>query len=261
MINGKKRPKNRLKKIRDEKGLSTDKVANDLGVQRKTLKNWENGETSPKLNDAIMLADYYGVSLEYIAMRDSYKSYETRSICETTGLSERSAQLFIDYKKRTASIEKWERERPDLQDFPSVEKQNEAVKLYLDSYSSIGKRYAHVPHSLIDVIETLLNSCYTKSTSDNIFDLIYKYVTNVSLENVDIVYNSVISPQGITRKNIASITPETYDKVYLDVNRDPFNSHKLSDLVEEAQVRNILNKLSEIRTGYLQKEGTNNGKH
>ena len=243
MINGKKRPKNRLKKLRDEKGLSTDKVANDLGIQRKTLKNWENGETSPKLNDAIMLADYYGVSLEYIAMRDSYKSYETRSICETTGLSERSAQLFIDYKKRHEKVKAWGKELP------------QEASLHMRTRFDIEKRYSHVPHYLINVIEALLNSCYTKSDSNNIFDLIYQYVTNVSLENVDIVYNKIMKTHYIERNSIANIRPDIYDQVYLDVNQDPFNSHKLSDLVEEAQIRSILNKLSEIRKEHLKRGG------
>ena len=247
MINGKKRPKNRLKKLRDEKGLSTDKVANDLGVQRKTLKNWENGETSPKLNDAIMLADYYGVSLEYIAMRDSYKSYETRSICETTGLSERSAQLFIDYKKRDEKVKAWEKELP------------QEASLHMRTRFDIEKRYSHVPHYLIDVIEVLLSSCYLESDSNNIFDLIYKYVTNVSLENVDIVYNKIMKTHYIERNSIANIRPDIYDQVYLDVNQDPFNSHKLSDLVEEAQVRSILNKLSEIRKEHSKRGGSDNG--
>ena len=247
MINGKKRPKNRLKKLRNEKGLSTDKVANDLGVQRKTLKNWENGETSPKLNDAIMLADYYGVSLEYIAMRDSYKSYETRSICETTGLSERSAQLFIDYKKRDEKVKAWEKELP------------QEASLHMRTRFDIEKRYSHVPHYLIDVIEVLLSSCYLESDSNNIFDLIYKYVTNVSLENVDIVYNKIMKTHYIERNSIANIRPDIYDQVYLDVNQDAFNSHKLSDLVEEAQVRSILNKLSEIRKEHSKRGGSDNG--
>lgn len=234
---------NLLKEIREEKGLTVYRVAKDLGIQRRTLSAWESGEHDPRLHDVIMLADYYDVSLEYIAMRDPYKSYETRSICETTGLSEKSAQLFIDYKKRHESVKAWE------------ENLTQEASLHMKTRLDIEKRYAHVPHYLLDVIEALLSSCYLESDSNNIFDLIYKYVTNVSLENVDIVYNKIMKTHYIERNSIANIRPDIYDQVYLDVNQDPFNSHKLSDLVEEAQVRSILNKLSEIRKEHLKRGG------
>lgn len=57
--------KNRLRTLREEKGLKQTTVAQDLGLSRTTLSNYEAGMT-PSIDNAIALAQYYHVSIDYI---------------------------------------------------------------------------------------------------------------------------------------------------------------------------------------------------
>ena len=58
-------PLNRLRLLRDEKDLKQETVAHDTGISRSALSNYEKGLT-PGIDNAIALARYYGVSLDYI---------------------------------------------------------------------------------------------------------------------------------------------------------------------------------------------------
>lgn len=41
------------------------RVAKDTGVSTATLSSWKKGEYTPKLDKLKLLADYFGVSIEY----------------------------------------------------------------------------------------------------------------------------------------------------------------------------------------------------
>ena len=58
-------PLNRLRLLRDEKELKQETVAQDVGISRSALSTYEKGLT-PGIDNAIALARYYGVSLDYI---------------------------------------------------------------------------------------------------------------------------------------------------------------------------------------------------
>ena len=57
---------NRLKKLRQEKKLSQQELAENIGVHYRTLQNWENEESQIKPEKAQQLADYFGVSVGYL---------------------------------------------------------------------------------------------------------------------------------------------------------------------------------------------------
>lgn len=40
-------------------------VAKDTGVSTSTLSSWKNGDYTPKLNKLKVLADYFGVDINY----------------------------------------------------------------------------------------------------------------------------------------------------------------------------------------------------
>ncbi len=57
----------RLKDIRESRGLSISDVAKVLRSKPSQVKRWENGESRMKLHNYIVLADFYNLSLDYIA--------------------------------------------------------------------------------------------------------------------------------------------------------------------------------------------------
>ena len=52
----------RLLKLRKEKGLSQEDLANELGVSRQTVSKWETGESSPDFDKIIPLCKFYGIT-------------------------------------------------------------------------------------------------------------------------------------------------------------------------------------------------------
>lgn len=57
----------RLKELRDEKGLSQHQLAKDVGLTQSAIHLWELSKRVPNLDAVIVLAKYFNVSLDYIA--------------------------------------------------------------------------------------------------------------------------------------------------------------------------------------------------
>jgi transcriptional regulator with XRE-family HTH domain len=61
---------NRLVKLRKEKGLSQEELADALGISRQAVSKWERAEASPDTDNLICLAKLYNVSLDSILDTD-----------------------------------------------------------------------------------------------------------------------------------------------------------------------------------------------
>jgi len=57
----------RLKELREEKGLSQIQLEKETGLTRSAIGLWELGKREPKLGAVIILAEYFKVSLGYMA--------------------------------------------------------------------------------------------------------------------------------------------------------------------------------------------------
>lgn len=57
---------NRLKELRTEKKLTQDKLAEETGLSQAALTNWENGKRVPGATAVITLANYFGVTTDYL---------------------------------------------------------------------------------------------------------------------------------------------------------------------------------------------------
>lgn len=70
---------NRLKQLREEKGLSQSEVAKIIGVGRTTYLKWENGENQPtrKLDQ---LSQFFGVSIDYLLGKSDVKNIKSKNL-------------------------------------------------------------------------------------------------------------------------------------------------------------------------------------
>lgn len=59
-----------LKIVRKSKKLSQQEVAKHLGVSRSAVAMWETGGSEPDLATVSKLADFFGVSIDYLLGRD-----------------------------------------------------------------------------------------------------------------------------------------------------------------------------------------------
>lgn len=60
----------RLKELRLEKGLSMKQLADAIGLTSAGICLWELGKRVPNLDAVIMIADFFGVSIDYLAGRE-----------------------------------------------------------------------------------------------------------------------------------------------------------------------------------------------
>ena len=53
------------------KGVSTYKVAKETGIPQQTFSKWKNGISVPKIDKLQKIADYFGVTVDYLLGNDS----------------------------------------------------------------------------------------------------------------------------------------------------------------------------------------------
>ena len=57
----------KLKELRTEKGIGQVELAKALNLSKGIISLWENGLREPKLSNLILLAQYFQVSIDYLA--------------------------------------------------------------------------------------------------------------------------------------------------------------------------------------------------
>lgn len=56
----------KLKKARNEKGITQEQAAELLDVSRQTISNWENNKSYPDIISVIKMSDIYSISLDHL---------------------------------------------------------------------------------------------------------------------------------------------------------------------------------------------------
>lgn len=59
-----------IKRLRKNKGLKQQELAEILGIKRNTYSDWENGKTEPSFDNLVKLADFFNVPLDWLFGRD-----------------------------------------------------------------------------------------------------------------------------------------------------------------------------------------------
>ena len=62
--------KNRIEKIRKEKGIRQDELAKIMGVSRQTISSLENGRYNPSIMLAYKIARYFEMTIEDVFIFD-----------------------------------------------------------------------------------------------------------------------------------------------------------------------------------------------
>lgn len=56
----------RLKELRIEKGISLKILAKEIGVTDIAISRWENEKRIPNIENLVLIANYFGVSSDYL---------------------------------------------------------------------------------------------------------------------------------------------------------------------------------------------------
>ena len=52
-------------KLRNKKGVTDYRVSEDTKITKSTFSDWKSGRSNPKIDKLKLLADYFGVNIEY----------------------------------------------------------------------------------------------------------------------------------------------------------------------------------------------------
>ena len=70
----------RLKELREKYDLSQSELGKTLNVTPQSISNYETGKRMPEISELIKLADYFGVSIDYLVGRTAIITEENEKI-------------------------------------------------------------------------------------------------------------------------------------------------------------------------------------
>ncbi|MEE0247383.1 helix-turn-helix transcriptional regulator [Peptacetobacter hiranonis] len=88
----------RLKELREEKELKQAELANLFNISPSTIGMYEQNRRTPDFALLNSIADYFGVSIDYLLGRTNIRNYEENTIAAHT--DDRTQQLSEEGRKR-----------------------------------------------------------------------------------------------------------------------------------------------------------------
>ncbi len=93
--------KNRIKDLREDANMRQADLAEAVGIDQRTISNYETGKTNPDSFALIKLADYFHVTIDYLVGRTDYNSFEDKE------KEESARQLYDDIGRLHESIHRF----------------------------------------------------------------------------------------------------------------------------------------------------------
>lgn len=100
---------NILRRLRESKKVTQAGMAEFLGIDRSTYTKYESGKSKPDADMLIKIADYFGVSVDYLlertdvpAVKEQTARYKVNSDLNVSGLPDeavKQAKEYIDFLK------------------------------------------------------------------------------------------------------------------------------------------------------------------
>lgn len=91
---------NRIRDLREDRDLRQIDVSEAIGIDQRTLSNYETGKTNPDSFAIIKLADFFGVSADYLIGRTNEKITTADDIIRKIGkIQQELTDIAKDIKK------------------------------------------------------------------------------------------------------------------------------------------------------------------
>jgi transcriptional regulator with XRE-family HTH domain len=89
-----------IKLLRDERGVSQQKLADEIGSSQQSINGYENRDNEPDIATLIKIADYFETSVDYVVAHTTIR----RRIEEVSelALNEREATHITGYRRLDA---------------------------------------------------------------------------------------------------------------------------------------------------------------
>lgn len=99
-----------LARLRNERELTQEQLAERLGTSNKTISRWENGNYMPPVEMLMELSEFYGVSINELLSGRRLDESETRSAAEENLKSVLEDSAFSLEDKKRYYAKKWAKE-------------------------------------------------------------------------------------------------------------------------------------------------------
>jgi len=87
---------NNLIKLRQEKGITQKELAETINYSDKVISKWERGESHPSIEAISDLAEYFGVSIDFLVGKSGTVSREIQNTIELDVIKTESPS-FLEY--------------------------------------------------------------------------------------------------------------------------------------------------------------------
>ena len=96
----------RLRQLMAETGTTQEELAEAVGVQRQTISKYASGQNTPDIEKFEKIADFFGVSFDYLLGRSDAKHRENQSVVEEAGLSEEVVNKLKNWHEKRTETDK-----------------------------------------------------------------------------------------------------------------------------------------------------------
>lgn len=79
-----------ITEMRNNLGITQDRLSDLLKVSRKTVSNWETGDKRPSLDNLSALCDVFHCDIEYLLGKRDFPTKEIEVVCTYTGMSQKT---------------------------------------------------------------------------------------------------------------------------------------------------------------------------
>lgn len=88
----------KLKKLRNIRGLTQEKFADEMNISLDTVKNWEQGYNYPSIDMLISISEYFKCDFDYLIGQQATPNKEFAHVADMIGISEEAAALLTKAK-------------------------------------------------------------------------------------------------------------------------------------------------------------------
>ncbi len=92
---------NRIKDLREDRDLRQTDVAQAIGIDQRSLSNYETGKTNPDSETVIKLAKYFGVTCDYLLGVSNMNFLDHRAVIKELGDITRRLEEIQKYLGKT----------------------------------------------------------------------------------------------------------------------------------------------------------------
>lgn len=87
----------KIKALREAKGITQSELAKSLSVTRAGVNNWEQGLSIPAPSSIVEIAKYFGVSTDYLL------GIENNAVLDVSGLDDKDVAILAELAERLKS--------------------------------------------------------------------------------------------------------------------------------------------------------------